>query len=75
MVHEASHQDKFFNNIKSILKTSGQMLIVEPPLHVSWEAFGQSINSARSAGLLTSEGPKIPLHKTAIIRSTLKSVW
>jgi ubiquinone/menaquinone biosynthesis C-methylase UbiE len=75
MVHEAPHQDKFFHDIKSILKTSGQMLIVEPPLHVSWKTFNQSINKAKSAGLLTSEGPKMPMHKTAIIRSTLKSSW
>ena len=75
MVHEAPHQNKFFNDIKSILKTSGQMLIVEPPLHVSWAAFDQSIQNAKNAGLLTSAGPKIPLHKTAIIRSTLKSSW
>lgn len=75
MVHEAPYQDSFFNDIKSILKTSGQMLIVEPPLHVSWEAFNQSINSAKSAGLLTREGPKISFNKTALIRSTLKSGW
>jgi ubiquinone/menaquinone biosynthesis C-methylase UbiE len=75
MVHEAPHQDKFFNNIKSILKTSGQMLMVEPPLHVSRKAFGRSINSAKTAGLLTQEGPKISYNKTAIIRSTLKSGW
>jgi ubiquinone/menaquinone biosynthesis C-methylase UbiE len=75
MVHEAPHQDKFFNDIKSILKTSGQMLIVEPPLHVSWKAFAQSITNAKKAGLLTKEGPKISFNKTAIIRSTLKSGW
>jgi ubiquinone/menaquinone biosynthesis C-methylase UbiE len=75
MVHEAPYQDKFFNDIKSILKTSGVMLIVEPPLHVSWDMFGQSIRSAKNAGLLTREGPKIPFNKTAIIRSTLKSGW
>jgi ubiquinone/menaquinone biosynthesis C-methylase UbiE len=75
MVHEAPHQDKFFNDIKSILKTGGQMLIVEPPLHVSWETFSQSLKNAKSAGLLTSGGPKIPFNKTAIIRSTLKSGW
>ncbi len=75
MVHEAPYQDKFFKDIKSILKTSGLMLIVEPPLHVSREKFSQSIRNAKDAGLLTSEGPKIPLNKTAIIRSTLKSGW
>lgn len=75
MVHETPYQDNFFNDIKSILKTSGQMLIVEPPLHVSWKAFGKSINCAKNAGLLTQEGPKIPYNKTAIIRSTLKSGW
>jgi ubiquinone/menaquinone biosynthesis C-methylase UbiE len=75
MVHEAPYQDKFFKDIKTILKTSGLMLIVEPPLHVSWEAFDQSIKNAKNVGLLVSEGPKIPFNKTAIIRSTLKSGW
>ncbi len=75
MVHEVPQQDKFFKEIASILKTSGVMLMVEPPLHVSWAAFSQSIKSAKNAGLLTREGPKMLFSKTAIIRSTLKSGW
>ncbi len=75
MVHEVPQQDKFFKEIGAILKTNGVMLIVEPPLHVSWAAFSQSIRSAKNTGLLTREGPKMPFSKTAIIRSTLKSGW
>ncbi len=75
MVHEVPDQDKFFKEIKTLLKTSGVMLIAEPPLHVSWTAFSNSIRSAKNAGLITRKGPKIPFNKTAIIRSTLKSGW
>ena len=75
MVHEVPDRDKFFKEIESILKTSGVMLMVEPPLHVSWTAFSRSIKSAKNTGLLTRKGPKMLFSKTAIIRSTLKSGW
>ncbi len=75
MVHEVPNQDKFFKEIESILKTNGLMLMVEPPLHVSQSAFDRSLKAARDVGLIVREGPKIPFHKTAIIRATLKSGW
>jgi len=33
MVHEIPHQDMFFKEIESMLKTNGLVLIVEPPFN------------------------------------------
>jgi ubiquinone/menaquinone biosynthesis C-methylase UbiE len=75
MVHEVPHQGRFFKEVESILKTNGLMLIVEPPLHVSQNAFKQTIRNAKDVGLIVREGPKLSFNKTAIIRATLKSGW
>lgn len=75
MVHEVPHQERFFKEVESILKTNGLMLVVEPPLHVSHSAFSQCIRNARDVGLIVRDGPRMPFSKTALIRSTLKSGW
>jgi ubiquinone/menaquinone biosynthesis C-methylase UbiE len=69
MVHEVPHPKKFFEEIKSILKPDGQMLIVEPPFRVSKRAFEGTIRKARDAGWRAAEGPKVPLSKSVILRN------
>lgn len=39
MLHEVPNQERFFNETVNLLKTKGQILIVEPPFHVSKTAF------------------------------------
>ena len=39
VVHEIPNQEGFFNEIETILKPNRQVLIVEPPFHVSKTAF------------------------------------
>ena len=68
MVHEIPHQDMFFKEIESILKTNGLILIVEPPFHVSKKAFSQTVERAQEAGLIASEGPKVLFGKTVILK-------
>ncbi len=68
MVHEVPNAKKFFEEIKSILKPNGQVLIVEPPFRVSKTAFEETIGKARDAGLIPVEGPKVLLSKTAILK-------
>ncbi len=69
MVHEVPNPKKFFEEIKSVLKLDGQMLIVEPPFRVSKKAFQETIQKARDAGLKPAEGPKVPLSKSVILRN------
>ncbi len=68
VVHELPNQKKFFEELKSILKPEGKVLIVEPPFHVSKTAFEETIRNARDAGFTPSEGPKVFFSKTAILK-------
>jgi hypothetical protein len=68
MVHEVPSQEEFFNEIGTILKPNGQVLIVEPPFRVSKRAFEETIRKARDAGFRPTERPKVFLSKTVILK-------
>jgi len=68
MVHEVPNQEEFLNEIGSILKPNGQVLIVEPPFHVSKAAFEEFIRKARDVGFTPVERPKVLLSKTVILK-------
>ena len=68
MVHEVPNKDALFNEIGTILKPNGQILIVEPPFYVSKKAFEDTVKIAHDAGLTVVERPKIFLNKTAILK-------
>ncbi|MHB8808995.1 MAG: class I SAM-dependent methyltransferase [Desulfobulbaceae bacterium] len=68
MVHEVPDQAAFFREIHSLLRPGGQVLVVEPPLHVSNKDFTATLATARTAGFTTAPGPKVLLSKTAILR-------
>lgn len=68
MFHEVPNQQEFLNEIGSILKPNGQVLIVEPPFHVSKPAFEEIIKKARNAGFTLEERPKVFLGKTAVLK-------
>jgi len=68
VVHEMPDQEVFFNEIRSLLKPYGQVLIVEPPIHVSKTAFEKMIGKAREAGFTAVERPKVFLSKAVILK-------
>ena len=68
VVHEVPNQEEFFNEIGVILKPKGQVLVVEPPFHVSKSAFEETIRKARNAGFTLTERPKVLLSKTAVLQ-------
>jgi len=68
MVHEVRDKESLFAEIESILKPNGQVLIVEPPFHVSKKAFEETIKKATATGLTLVTRPKIFLSKTAILK-------
>lgn len=68
MVHEVPNQGDFFNEMKSILKPNGQVLVVEPPFHVSNAAFEQTIRIAHDAGFVVVEKPKVFFGKAVILK-------
>ena len=67
MLHEVTNQEDFFSEITSILKPNGQILIVEPPFHVSKSAFEYTISIGQKAGLKLIERPKVLFSKTAVL--------
>jgi hypothetical protein len=57
------------NVIRSILNPNGQVLIVEPPFHVSKAAFEAMIRKAENAGFEVVERPKVFLSKTVVLKN------
>ena len=68
MVHEVLNKEEFFNEIGTILKPNGQILIVEPPFHVSKSAFEETVKKARDVGFTDVKGPNVLLSKTVILK-------
>ena len=68
VVHEVPNKEDFFNEIVNMLKTNGQIFIIEPPFHVSKIAFEETVRQAREAGLTEVERPKVFISKTAILK-------
>jgi len=68
MVHEVENKKSFFNELRNILNQDGQILIVEPPIHVSKTAFNKSVTIARDTGFIDSKGPRVLFSKTVILK-------
>jgi ubiquinone/menaquinone biosynthesis C-methylase UbiE len=72
MVHEVPDQQVFFDELQSVLRPDGRILIVEPPLHVSKKAFEETIGKARDAGLMPVERPRVFLSKAVVLKNEAK---
>ena len=72
VVHEVPDQKSLFSEIASILKPVGQVLIVEPPFHVSKAAFAETIREAREVGFADSEGVKVAFSKSVVLGKRLE---
>ena len=68
IVHEVINKDKLFTEIETILKPYGQLLIVEPPFHVSKTAFEETIRKANAAGFTEVERPKVLFNKAVVLK-------
>ncbi len=66
MVHEVPDKRKFFDEVAGILKPQRTFLVVEPKLHVSASSFSNTVNIARSCGLLPVSEPKIRFSRAIV---------
>lgn len=73
VVHEIPDQQGLFVELESMLNPGGQVLVVEPPVHVSKSAFRETILRAQEAGFKPEKGPKVFLSKTVILRKANKT--
>jgi ubiquinone/menaquinone biosynthesis C-methylase UbiE len=68
VLHELPDQAEFFTEVASLIKSGGQVLIVEPPFHVSKSDFINAIQIAGQNGLTPEKGPRMLFNKTLILR-------
>jgi len=68
MVHEVADRGAFFRELASLVRDSGLIYIVEPPIHVSKKAFEDTLKIAGDAGLAIAERPKRFPDKVAILK-------
>ena len=67
MVHEVPDQETFFKQLNSVLAAEGKILIAEPKMHVTAEAFERTADIALSCGLQFIESPDIYFSRTALV--------
>ena len=67
MVHEVPDQETFFKQLNSVLAAEGKILIAEPKMHVTAEAFEKTLDKAKSCGLQLIESPDIYFSRTALV--------
>jgi ubiquinone/menaquinone biosynthesis C-methylase UbiE len=69
MVHEVPDHQGLLKEIKSILKPTGYVLIVEPPFHTSKTEFEETVRKAQDVGLKTIDRPKIFPNRVVILQN------
>ena len=67
VIHEIPDQENFFREIYTFIKPGGQMLIVEPPLHVSKKGFKSMTDIIESIGFKIIDRPKFFGNKSVLI--------
>ena len=59
MIHEVPDQNNLFTELKSILKPSGKLYIIEPKFHVSKRSFNEMVNKSDSIGFEIIDRPEV----------------
>jgi len=67
MVHEVPDQQKFFEELRSLLKPGGKILIAEPKFHVTKSAFGAMTDTLEKEGLRIIERPHIAISRALVV--------
>ena len=68
MVHEVRQPEPFLQEIVTALKSGGQLLIVEPVIHVRDRAFEGTVRLAERQGLAVQDRPPVKLSRAALFR-------
>ena len=66
MVHEVRDQEALFTEIYDLLKPGGKLLLVEPQIHVSQDAFNATVARAADIGFRTAANPKVHLSRAVL---------
>jgi len=69
MVHEVPDQQKFFEELRSLLNPGGKFLIVEPIIHVTKRSFSEMIARLENAGLQIIARPEIAFSRSLLLEA------
>ncbi len=67
MLHEVPDQALMLTQIRTALRPGGRLLLVEPKIHVSREAFEESVAAAEGAGLTRTAGHHVSLSRAVLL--------
>ena len=70
VVHEVPDHDNLFKELKSVLKPNGQLLIVEPKVHVSKKTFVLMIDKIKSIGFEIEDRPNVFFSRTVVLKNS-----
>jgi len=68
MVHEVPDKVRFFEELKSILKPGGQVLIIEPKFHVRKKEFEEMISGLKTLDFEIVKGPKVFFSRAVLMK-------
>ena len=69
MVHEVRNQKKFIEELTSILKSDGMILIIEPKFHVSKKAFETTVSMTKEIGFSVIDNPKVFFSRAVVLKN------
>jgi ubiquinone/menaquinone biosynthesis C-methylase UbiE len=70
MLHELPDQEACFTELRQLVPAQGQLLVVEPPLHVSRAAFETTLRTAKGSGFTVIGRPRVAFSKAALLQPT-----
>ena len=71
MVHEVPNRERFFHEIRAILKPDGLFLLTEPLIHVTGKMFEETTQTAEEAGFVVREKPGIFFCRSLLLQPIL----
>ena len=74
MVHEVPHQEFFLTQIHEIIKLDGQLLIVEPVIHVTGKAFTKTLSIVQSVCFRVIERPRVSASRAVLLKKETEVV-
>lgn len=66
VTHEVPDRDRFFKQVRDILKPDGRYLLVEPTFHIKKDEYGRICDEAEAAGLRRICEPRVALGRAAL---------
>lgn len=67
MIHEVPDQRRLFRELKTLLKSDGRLLIIEPNMHVNKSDFASMIEQLEQAGFKVTGRPGVFFSRSAIL--------